>query len=145
MYNIAHFPACAISFLWDSESLFSKFNNIEFSVNSAPPRPFICLLSLLSCGPVISGTCLRTRTVTDRTPAIGAHGRIRCFARALGQGRLSGCVWALQTHSYNSLDCLTQWSVLSKKRKVMFDWYWDLFLRGCRFTLWWDGCSELQG
>lgn len=60
---------------WLSEmlNLFNKFNIIEFSVYSAPPRPFICLLSLLSCGSVISVTCLRTRTVPDRTPAIGTH------------------------------------------------------------------------
>lgn len=55
------------------QSLFGEFNIIEFSVYSAPPRRFICLLSLLSCGSVISGTCPRTRTVPDRTPAIGTH------------------------------------------------------------------------
>lgn len=49
----------------------SVFN--EFSITEAPPRPFICVLSLLSCGPVISGTCLRMRTASDRTPAIGRH------------------------------------------------------------------------
>lgn len=64
--------------MWDKLSprctvCLNKFNTIEFSVYLAPPRRFICLLSSLSCGSVISGTCLRTRTVPDKTPAIGTH------------------------------------------------------------------------
>lgn len=64
-------------------SLFSKFNIIELSVYSAPPRPFLCLLSPLSCGSVISGTCPWTRAAPDKTLAIGAHWEegIGCFAR----------------------------------------------------------------
>lgn len=50
----------------------SLFN--EVGITEAPPRPFICVLSPLSRGPVISGTCLRMRTAPDRTPAIGRHG-----------------------------------------------------------------------
>lgn len=108
--------------MWDKLSprctvCLNKFNTIEFSVYLAPPRRFICLLSPLSCGSVISGTCLRTKTVPDKTPAIGTHGGkgIRCSARTRGQQRLSGCVWALQTQSYSSPDWLTHWSVLSKE------------------------------
>lgn len=46
----------------------------ESSITEAPPRPFICVLCPLSCGPVISGTCLWMRTASDRTPAIGRRG-----------------------------------------------------------------------
>lgn len=65
----ADFPAWVISSSLRC-SLFNKSNNIEFTVYTAPPRPFICLLFLLSCGFVIAGTCLWTRTVSDRTRAI---------------------------------------------------------------------------
>lgn len=120
------------------QSLFNKFNNIDFSVYSAPPRPFICLLSPFSSGSVISGTCLQTRTVPDRTPAIGTHrgggveqdggwGDQLLLPKPVVSEDYLGCVWALQTQSYNSPDWLTLWSVLSKEVKSC--------LRG-RFTVW---------
>lgn len=87
---------------------------IEFSITEAPPRPFICVLSPLSCGPVISGTCLWMRTASDRTPAIGRHGGegIRCSVRTGGRQRLSGCVGALQTQwVHNSAN----WSIHSQE------------------------------
>lgn len=46
---------------------------------------------------------------------LGFGGGIRSSARTHGQRRLSGCVWALQTQSYCSLDWLTHWSILSKE------------------------------
>lgn len=51
-------------------SLLNKFDFIELRVYSAPPRPFICLLALLSRGPVISATCLWTTTLFERTWAV---------------------------------------------------------------------------
>lgn len=86
-----------------SKPSLSKFNIIEFSVNSAPPRPFICLLCLLSCGSVISGTCLWTRTVTDRTAAISARrgGGIRLFCQNSWSGKI---VWLCLSFTDSQID-----------------------------------------
>lgn len=73
MYSISADPPAQVISSSLRCSLFNKFNIIELSVYSAPPRPFICLLSLLSCGSVISGSRLWTKTVVDRTASMGTR------------------------------------------------------------------------
>lgn len=128
MYSIAaDFPAQVISSSLRC-SLFSKFNIIESSVYSAPPRPFICLLSPLSCGSVISGSCLWTKTVVDRTQSMGTRGE--------GSDALPELVVSKDYLVVFELCRLyTRCCVLTKEAETMFDWSWDLFLRG-DFTVW---------
>lgn len=79
----------------EMQSLFNKLKIIEYTVYLAPPRPFICSLSLLSCESVISEACLRMRTVLDRTQAISTH-----------RGKGSVALPELLTVSKDSLACV---------------------------------------
>lgn len=86
------------------QSLFNKLNIIEFTVYLAPPRPFICLLSLLSCESVISEACLRMRTVLDRTRAISTHrGKGSVALPELTVSKDSLAVFELYRHSLITL------------------------------------------
>lgn len=109
------FPARVIN-TSKRHSLLNKFYFIELCVCSAPPRPFICLLALLSCGPVISGTCLWTTTLFERTWAVespaGESGENQMLCQNLWSAKI---IWLCLSFSdfvkLSAWDWLRVWSV----------------------------------